>query len=351
MCPEEDKPKAHLLDRPLDRSRFRVDFNPAEMGLAPLSLQVLVPGQPAPVDLYLPLVNKETKTIRMALACEAGETFRASWRDRLIQQGQSKIFVKVSEGAALTAYFDRFAEELVDNPHATVKKKSLVVREIATLNLRLLFGSDLSPRALEGSVARAHETVERIAHDAQILSNLAEVLKADYSIYTHSVNVCMLAMAFGRYLGLKDDVVRALGMAGLLHDLGMAKMPPAVLEKPGPLTEEERAIVQKHPALGYKLLTPISAVPYEVLMAVMHHHENADGSGYPEGLNARRTPYLARLIKICDAYDAMTSERPYQDARPAFDAASTLIKSMSNHFGKDLVPSFIRFLGSPFFSD
>lgn len=351
MSPQEEKPKEHLLDKPLDRSRFRVDFNPAEHGLAPLSLQVLVPGQAAPVNLYLPLVNKETKTIRMALAAEAGEVFRASWRDRLIKQGQSRIFVKISDGEALTAYFDRFAEDLIDNPQTSIKKKSLVVREIATLNLRLLYAGDLSPRALEGSVGRAQETVQQIAQNGQILTNLAEVLKTDYSVYTHSVNVCMLAMAFGRYLGLKDDAVRSLGMAGLLHDLGMAKMPPAVLEKPGPLTEDERTIVQKHPGLAHKLLTPISAVPYDAMMAILHHHENADGSGYPEGLNARRTPYLARVLKICDAYDAMTSHRPYQDAKPAFEAASALLSAMSNQFGQDLVPSFIRFLASPFFSE
>lgn len=348
---EEEKNKEHLLDRPLDRSRLRVDFNPAEHGLAPLSLQVLVPGQPAPVNLYLPLVNKKTKTIRMALAAEAGEIFRASWRDKLIKQGQSRIFVKVSDGAELTTYFDRFAEDLIDNPQTSVKKKSLVVREIASLNLRLLFGSDLSPRALEGSVSRAHDTVQQIVQNAQILTNLADVLKADYSVYTHSVNVCMLAMAFGRYLGLKDDAVQSLGMAGLLHDLGMSKMPPAVLEKPGPLTDEEREVIQKHPGLAYQLLTPISAVPYDAMMAILHHHENADGTGYPEGLKARRTPYLARVLKICDAYDAMTSKRPYQDAKPAYDAASALLESMSNQFGQDLVPSFIRFLASPFFSE
>jgi HD-GYP domain-containing protein (c-di-GMP phosphodiesterase class II) len=348
---EEEKNKEHLLDRPLDRSRLKVDFNPAEHGLAPLSLQVLVPGQPAPVNLYLPLVNKKTKTIRMALAAEAGEIFRASWRDKLIKQGQSRIFVKVSDGTALTNYFDRFSEELIDNPQTSVKKKTLVVREIASLNLRLLFGSDLSPRALEGSVERAQNTVQQIVHNAQILTNLAEVLKADYSVYTHSVNVCMVAMAFGRYLGLTDDAVQSLGMAGLLHDLGMSKMPPVVLEKPGPLTDEEREAVQQHPKVAYKLLTPISAVPYEAMMAILHHHENADGTGYPEGLPARKTPYLARVLKICDAYDAMTSKRPYQAAKPAYDAASTLMESMGNQFGQDLVPSFIRFLASPFFSE
>jgi len=348
---QEENDKEHLLDRPLDRSRFRVDFNPAEHGLAPLSLQVLVPGKPAPVNLYLPLVNKKTKTIRMALAAEAGEVFRASWRDKLIKQGQSRIFVKVSDGEALTNYFDRFSEELIDNPQTSVKKKALVVREIASLNLRLMFSSDLSPQALQGSVARAHDTVQQIAQNAQILTNLAEVLKADYSVYTHSVNVCMLSMAFGRYLGLTDDAVHSLGMAGLLHDLGMCKMPPAVLEKPGPLTDEERAVIQKHPAVAYQLLTPISAVPYEAMMAILHHHENADGTGYPEGLPARRTPYLARVLRICDAYDAMTSKRPYQDARPAYDAAAALLEAMGNQFGQDLVPSFVRFLASPFFSE
>jgi HD-GYP domain-containing protein (c-di-GMP phosphodiesterase class II) len=350
MARKKNGKREALLDRPLDRSRLRVEFNPAEQGVAPVSLEVLVPDAPLPADLYLPLVNRETQEVEMTLASRAGDVFLARWRDRLAKAGQRQVFLKLEEAGQLVDYFQEHAPAIVDSPDSTLRKKAMVVREMASLNLRVLFGGDLSPRAVEGAVGRAHDTVSRLASNPMILSNLAEVVKSDYSVYTHSVNVCMLAMAFGRYLAMSEGQVAALGMGGLLHDVGMSRMPPAILEKPGPLTPAERQTMNQHPRRGYQMLLPIGAVPYDVLMIVLHHHENADGTGYPDHVPAERTPRLARLVKVCDAFDAMTSQRPYQDARPAYDAAKTLIQDMSSMFGPDLVPTFIRFLGSPFFS-
>jgi HD-GYP domain-containing protein (c-di-GMP phosphodiesterase class II) len=349
MAGDQSKPNS-LLDRPLDRSRLRVDFNPAEHGVSPLSLEVLVPEEPLPADLLLPLVDRESQEVEMTLASAAGERFLSRWRDRLLKAGQRVVYVRQDDAAALGDYFQEHAQAIMDSPESTLRKKALVVREMASLNLRALFGGDMSPRSVEGAVGRAHDTVSRLASNPMILSNLAEVVRSDYSVYTHSVNVCMLAMALGRYLALSEGQVGALGMGGLLHDVGMSRMPPAILEKPGPLTPAERQTMNQHPRRGYQLLLPVGAVPYDVLMIVLHHHENADGSGYPDRLPAERTPRLARLVKLCDAFDAMTSRRPYQDARPAFDAAKTLIQDMGSMFGQDLVPTFIRFLGSPFFS-
>ena len=339
----------HLLDKPLDRVWLRLDFNPVEMGFAPLSLQVLVAGRPAPVDLYLPIADVKRRRVEMKLACPQGKTFLAAWRERLMRRGQRQVFVSLDQGPALMEYFDRYSDEIVDAPGITLKQRAVVVRELAAVNLRLMFASDLTPKALEGSVARAQQTVERLARESQILTNLTAVLRSDYSVYTHSVNVCMLAMAFGRYLDLPPSRIHSLGVGGLLHDVGMARLPAAILDKPGPLNAEERALVRRHPVLGHRLLLPVGAVPYDVLMIVRHHHENADGSGYPDRLSADKTPYLARLLRVVDAYDAMTSRRPYQDARPPFEAAAALIQAMSDQFGGDIVPAFIRFLGSPAF--
>jgi len=339
-----------ILDRALDRSRKRVEFNPAEMGVAPLALQVLLADEPTPCDLYLPILNNETKKVEMTLAVAAGDTFQARWRDRLVKTGQERVFVPVEEGEALHEYFQEHAAAILDAPDATIKKRSMVVREMATLNLRVLFGGDMSPRALDGAVGSAQETVTYMARNPLILTNLSEVLKSDYTVYTHSVNVSMVAMAFGKYLGLTDGQVNSLGMGGLLHDVGMSRLPRALLEKRGRFTPDERKMMNRHPRSGYKALLPIGAVPYDVLMITLHHHENADGTGYPDRLPAERTPRLARITKVCDAFDAMTSQRPYQDARPPYEAATTLIQDSHGQFGNDLVPHFIRFLGSPSFS-
>lgn len=349
QIPKQGESSSRLLDRQLGRARVRVGFNPAEMGMAPLSLEMLVAGQPAPVDFFLPMLNKETKRVEMSLAAEKGEPYKAAWRKSLLKTGQKRVFVRLEDGEALTDYFERHASDIIDHPDASLSKKRRIIKEMASLNLRVLFGGELSPKALDNSVQQAQQTVLHLAREAQILTRLAEVLSADYSIYAHSVNVCMLAMAFGRWLGLPESRVQTLGVGGMLHDVGMARLPPGLLDKPGPLTPREKAVVQRHPQAGYKMLLPVGAAPYDVLMIVLNHHENVDGSGYPGHLKGDKTPYLARVIKVADAYDAMTSQRPHRKPKSAVEAANTLLEQM-NLYGKDLAPAFVRFLGSPAFS-
>jgi HD-GYP domain-containing protein (c-di-GMP phosphodiesterase class II) len=160
----------------------------------------------------------------------------------------------------------------------------------------------------------------------------------------------MLGMAFGKYLGFDESRVMALGLGGMLHDVGMAKVPGSLADKEGELTPREKAALRQHPRLGYKMLLPIGAVSYDVLMIVQHHHENADGSGYPAGLPASKVPMPARIVRIIDAYDIMTSNRPDQPAMLPSEAAAVLLGDDMPLYGADLVPEFVRFLGSPAFT-
>jgi HD-GYP domain-containing protein (c-di-GMP phosphodiesterase class II) len=345
-----DNDKSSVLDRELGRARVRRGFNPSEMGMAPLPLDVLVTGEPLPVDFFVPIFREESQQIEMTLAAEKGELYKPAWRDRLKKANQTKFFVRMDEGEALSQYFEKNASQILDKENAPLSRKRLVVREMANLNLRVLFGSDLSPKALDSSVKRSQDAVSRMAKDPMILTKLVDVLSVDYSVYSHSVNVCMLGMAFGKHLGFEESRVMSLGLGGMLHDVGMAKLPPGVVEKSGGLTNREKAALRQHPTLGYKMLLPIGAVSYDVLMIVQHHHENADGSGYPAGLPAAKLPLLARIMRIIDAYDIMTSNRPGQPAMLPNQAASILLGDDMPLYGADLAPEFVRFLGSPAFT-
>ena len=346
--PAIPKANENILDRPLDQGMLSLSFDPTELGLCPMSVEMLVVDQPAPSDLYLALYNADKKRVEMRSVCAQGEVFRQLWRDRLHRADLQKVYVQLSDARRLHDYFTQNSGRIIEDPKITRRKKVSVVQEMAMFNLQLFFGSSLEPRDLASMVERSQDTVGRMARDPQLLSSLSEVLRTDYSTYAHSVNVCMLAMAFGSYLGLHPSRVHSLGMGGLLHDVGMAKIPRRILEKRDPLNHEEHLAIRRHPRLGYDMLVSISAIPYDVLMIILHHHENEDGSGYPSGITTPRIPDLAKLLRVVDSFDAMTSMRPYHDAVPAFDAASTLIKSMPEQFGVDLVPKFIRFLGSPY---
>ena len=346
-----EKQGSRILDHELDRARVKVGFNPADVGMAPLPLEVLVPGEPVPVDFFLPILRNETRQIEMVPAAQKGEQYQAAWRKKLIKTEQKRVFVRIADGEDLMSYFEKNASTLMNQPGTSLSKKRRVLLEMSSLNLRVLFGGDLDSKSLDNSIKRTTEAVNRLVREAQILTKLSEVLSADYSIYAHSVNVSMLAMAFGRYLGMPDTRVQNLGVGGMLHDVGMAKLPPWALNNPAKFTTEQKSVMRQHPQLGYKMLLPIGAVPYDVLQIVLNHHENADGTGYPSKLKADRTPYLARVIKIADTYDAMTSARPHQDTKTAMEAAKALLENSTDLFGTDLAPAFVRFLASNAFSD
>jgi diguanylate cyclase (GGDEF)-like protein/putative nucleotidyltransferase with HDIG domain len=128
----------------------------------------------------------------------------------------------------------------------------------------------------------------------------------------HSTAVADLACSIGRTLGVENDELDNLYLAGLLHDLGKISTPDAILLKPGPLTDEEREIIQKHSLTGFQLLDGLDLTPVDNW--ILHHHEHWDGSGYPDGLAGAEIPFGSRIVLVADAFDAMTTDRPYRRA-------------------------------------
>lgn len=151
-------------------------------------------------------------------------------------------------------------------------------------------------------------------------------------------------IGLARQLDLGEAQVRAAGMAGLLHDLGKAAIPEAILNKPGRLSDAEFAIVRGHPEAGHRILCRDGRIDAAVLDACLHHHEKLDGSGYPHGLAGERIGLLARMCAICDVYDAVTSERVYKHA---WDPAEALhrMATWQGHFDDGLFQAFVKAIG------
>lgn len=142
---------------------------------------------------------------------------------------------------------------------------------------------------------------------------LLAALAARYgNVGTHSTAVADLARSIGRTLGVEDAELDHLYLAGLLHDLGKISTPDAILLKPGPLTVEERAVMQDHAQIGFHLLDGLDLTPVDNW--ILHHHEHWDGTGYPDGLAGGEIPFGSRIVLVADAFDAMTTERPYRRA-------------------------------------
>ncbi|MFL5920762.1 MAG: HD domain-containing phosphohydrolase [Gaiellaceae bacterium] len=155
---------------------------------------------------------------------------------------------------------------------------------------------------------------------------------------SHSQRVAELAARTARRLGLPDEEVELTRLAASLHDLGKLAIPEEILRKPGPLTDPERMVLERHPQIGFRMLESLGVDP--VADWVLHHHERWDGSGYPDGLPGEQIPLGARIIFVADAYDAMTSERVYRRRVAAEQAIAELRRCAGSQFDPEIVEAF-----------
>jgi HD superfamily phosphohydrolase YqeK len=166
----------------------------------------------------------------------------------------------------------------------------------------------------------------------------------DYYTRGHGDRVSKGAVMIARQIGMSSDRTDAIRFAGMLHDVGKLGVPTQVLQKTGPLTEDEFAAIQLHPMRGLQIVREIGFLN-EALNGIMHHHERIDGCGYPMGLAGHEIPEFARVIAVADAFDSMTSTRSYREAKSREAAVAELRKGAGTQFDPLLVEAFIAALG------
>jgi len=178
------------------------------------------------------------------------------------------------------------------------------------------------------------------------LMSLARLKTSDDYTYMHSVAVCALMVSLARQLDLDEVAIREAGVAGLVHDLGKSLMPSDVLNKRGPLTPEEFAIMRGHPEAGHRLLRESRGFGPASHDVCLHHHEKMNGRGYPQGLSGDRISLVARMGAVCDVYDAITSNRCYKAGwDPARSIREMAQWSREGHFDDRVFQAFVKSIG------
>lgn len=196
---------------------------------------------------------------------------------------------------------------------------------------------------------QARDLVVQLA--GQVITNpdalvwLTHLRRRDEYTATHCINVCILALSFGRDLGLNDKQLHQLGMGALLHDIGKMQVPDEILNKPGRLSKEEFEVMMGHPSHGHAMLVDDHHLEKDSLHIVLHHHERLDGNGYPSGMPGDDIPLLTRVSSIVDVYDAITSDRCYHDGIAPALALENLFKWSAGNYDVSLLEKFIKCLG------
>jgi len=251
------------------------------------------------------------------------ESTRLGASDYVIKPFSFEYLEKVALGKVHTQLFEDLRKE--------VHEKELLYKE------------------LEKKADELEKAYGKLAQTAvQALYALAKALEArDPYTHGHSESVTRYATWIGEKLrgkpGWEDDTVNSLKVlqnGGLLHDLGKIGIIDGILNKPGKLTEEEWAKVKEHPGKGAHILEGVEEFKEYALVA-RHHHERWDGKGYPDGLKGKYIPSGARIMAVADAYDAMTSDRPYRKAVPPIEAAKELLKCKGTQFDPEAVDAFM----------
>jgi len=161
----------------------------------------------------------------------------------------------------------------------------------------------------------------------------------------HSAAVAIYARDIAARMGLAEEEQQKAHLCGLVHDIGKVGLPAGLLEKPGALTLEERRQMEQHPVIGERILGKVEDYA-EIAAIVRHHHERVDGNGYPDGLTDDTIPLLSRIIAVADAYNAMTSDRPYRDAMPSRVARMRLAQAVGTQFDTTVVAAFEAILAT-----
>lgn len=205
------------------------------------------------------------------------------------------------------------------------------------------------------NINEIHNISKHIMHEFDTLSDVVNYLHLvkpldDYT-YSHSLNVSLMAIVIGKWMGFNEKQLDEIAIAGLLHDLGKTKVSQELLSKPGKLTSEEFDEIKKHTVLGFMMVEKIMNISPNIKYAILMHHEKIDGTGYPTGATENQIPLYARIIAVADIYDAMTSNRTYRDKLCPFEVIKDFEMQTYGKLDTEVLSVFLKNIANSYLGD
>ncbi len=265
---------------------------------------------------------------------------------QLIESGECTEFFIHQED--LIKYYHQATERLrnmISDPAIPLLNKTQKLYDVSKDIMKNFFEYSGSEEVLKSSEEVMALTDQCLSEGQARFDTITKVINKEYLIYTHSLNVGLYCLVYGINDNMSATDIRSLGLGGMLHDIGKAQIDSAILNKPGPLTKEEFDIVKIHPRLGQEIMESMQCYATNVVRMGGQHHENYKGKGYPDSLAGKEIALFARICKVMDVYDSLTTNRPYKKAVAPFEALITMKKDMTEELDPKILGKFIRYMG------
>jgi HD-GYP domain-containing protein (c-di-GMP phosphodiesterase class II) len=311
--------------------------------LIPVKVRSLFPVSRLPCDLYFPSLFEEQ--IRLEKMMSRGELYLEHTHRTFLEEDIDIVYIKTVDEPEFLEYLLDGTQEAVKSQETSAEKKTQLLYDGAEAVVKKVFREHPN----EPNIASGKRVIEHLAaHTATgqvAVPALLRLFSKDYYTFSHCVQVATLGMFFGGFLGWSKQEIRDFGFGALFHDLGKNSISDNILNKPGKLEGYEFEIIKQHPLTGYRQLKQTRAFSRDQLDTILYHHEAMDGSGYPDGLTANDIPRYARVARIIDVFDALTSARVYRPALSRQDALALMRNEMHASFDAELLDVFSRYVG------
>jgi len=305
----------------------------------PINLDTLRADKLLTFDLYISIEGE------MVLYGEKSLPLSGEGRKRLLDSKVQQVYVDEAQRHQVLAYMEQELPLLLHDDRIQPLEKASIMYTTAKVIVEEVFERPTVVGNIKRTEALVRNTVSFLTSGAEAFRNLVLLSDQDYTLHSHSVNVCTFALGLGQGAGIHDPPeLQALGVGAILHDVGKTRIDTRVMRKRAPLSHEEFELMKRHVELGVDVLKETDAIQPMAYIPVLQHQEREDGTGYPGGLKGDEIHIFGKITGIADVFDAMTTSRVFSDATPTFDAFKMML-SMPLDLG--LVRKFIRLLGSP----
>lgn len=254
------------------------------------------------------------------------------------------LYVSEEDEELYQAYVSRHLQSIAKSSDISIDQKAHLIYEKASETVKAMFKNPESLENVKNAQDVVNGSIEIILNDHCAVESLMKITAHDYYTHTHSVNVSIYTLSLGAFLGIEGKDLEVLGMAAILHDLGKSKIDYEIINKNGKLTDDEFIQMKKHPALGHEIALKLGIKDERILSGIRHHHEKITGRGYPDDLSGDQVSYFARIIGVCDVFDALSTKRSYKDPMSSYESLLLMKQQMVGHLDMDIVNSFIKML-------